>query len=134
MTKKTLTFWLLILALAALFLSGCGVAPEKRAGKWQATSEFGDFTFTIDETGSMITYIKYDLECGKGSQSNSAKMSGGPGSDLKDGKIALKFSVIGIPMVEWSGKFNRSGSKASGTLWMFGRENCECEWKAVKVE
>jgi len=107
-------------------LAGCSGSPEKRAGRWEATSEFGDFTFVIDETGTMITHMEHDLKCKVGTMTDSFDMSGGPGSDLEDGKISLKRSMAGIPLVEWEGKFNASGTKASGTLWMFGRENCEC--------
>lgn len=133
--NKLFTVQSLIFVLSViLILSACSGSPEKRAGKWQATSEFGDFMFVIDETGSTITHIEYDLECENGSMTNSHDMSGGPGSDLKDGKIGLKFSMMGIPMVEWEGKFNVGGTKASGTLWMFGRENCETKWSAQKLD
>jgi hypothetical protein len=123
-----------IALLIVLLLAGCSGSPEKRAGRWEATSEFGDFAFVIDETGTMITHMEHDLKCKTGTMADSFSMSGGPGSDLTDGKISLKRSMAGIPLVEWEGKFNASGTKASGTLWMFGRDNCECTWQAKKVD
>jgi hypothetical protein len=120
--------------LILLLLAGCSGSPEKRAGRWEATSEFGDFTFVIDETGTMITHMEHDLECKTGTMTDSFTMSGGPGSDLTDGKISLKRSMAGIPLIEWEGTFNASGSRASGTVWLFGRENCESKWQATKVD
>jgi len=131
---KRKLFVLACLLSITLLLSTCNFSPENRAGKWQATSEFGDFSFVIDETGSMITHIEYDLTCEEGGLSSSLDMSGGPGSDLEDGKINLKILMLGsIPMVEWEGKFNSSGTKASGTLWMI-QGNCETKWSAEKVD
>jgi hypothetical protein len=133
MNKVALKGSVLALLIVSL-LAGCSGSPEKRAGRWEATSEFGDFAFVIDETGTMITHMEHDLECKVGTMTDSFDMSGGPGSDLKDGKISLKRSMAGIPLVEWEGKFSSAGTKASGTLWMFGRENCESKWQATKVD
>ena len=132
--RKTLVQGLVLVLFAVSLLTGCSGAPEKRAGRWEATSEFGDFAFVVDETGTKIIHMEHDLACKSGTMTDSFNMSGGPGSDLKDGKISLKRSLAGIPLVEWEGRFNRSGTKASGTLWMFGRENCECKWTATKVD
>ena len=133
MKKLALRGPALVLLIVAL-LAGCGGSPEKRAGRWEATSEFGDFAFVVDETGTMITHMEHDLECKTGTMNDSFDMRGGPGSDLTDGKISLKRSMAGIPLVEWEGKFNANATKASGTLWMFGRENCESKWQATKVD
>jgi hypothetical protein len=123
-----------IALLIVLLWVGCSGSPEKRAGRWEATSEFGDFAFVVDETGTMITHMEHDLECSVGTMTDSFDMSGGPGSDLTDGKISLKRSMAGIPLVEWEGEFNASGTRASGTVWLFGRENCESRWQATKVD
>ena len=133
MKKLALTGSVLVLLTISL-LAGCSGSPEKRAGRWEATSEFGDFTFVVDETGTMITHMEHDLECKTGTMTDSFGMSGGHGSDLTDGKISLKRSMAGIPLVEWEGTFNSAGTKASGTVWLFGRENCESKWQATKVD
>ena len=132
--NKTARKGSVIALLIVLLLAGCSGSPENRAGRWEATSEFGDFAFVIDETGTMMTHMEHDLECKTGTMTDSFDMRGGPGSDLTDGKISLKRSMAGIPLVEWDGKFNSAGTKASGMLWLFGRENCESKWQATKVD
>lgn len=64
MKRKKLIWVLNLITIVVTFLlTSCGNSIESRAGRWQATSEFGEIAFIIDDTGTNITEIIFGLEC-----------------------------------------------------------------------
>lgn len=122
------------LALIALLLSGCGPSapPETRAGKWEATTDFGEFTFTVDPSGTTITSIEYSFQsCSDAIISGSVTFSGtidlGEGLSIENGKFTLE--VGGVASMEFDGKFSRDGTRASGS-WTAGA--CSGKWTSTR--
>jgi hypothetical protein len=121
------------LVLIALLLSACGPSapPETRAGEWKATADFGEFTFTVDPSGTGITKIVLDYE-----SCSSAIVSGGvfisqavglePTLPIEDSTFTLEMEAVSV---EIQGKFSRDGSRASGS-WTAGE--CSGRWEATK--
>ena len=122
------------LALIALLLSGCGPSapPETRAGEWKATTDFGEFTFTVDPSGTTITSIEYSFQsCSDAIISGSVTFSGtidlGEGLPIENGKFTLE--VGGVASMEFDGKFSRDGTRASGS-WTAGA--CSGKWASTR--
>ena len=122
------------LALIALLFSGCGPSapPETRAGKWEATTDFGEFTFTVDPSGTTITSIEYSFQsCSDAIISGSITFSGtidlGEGLSIENSKFTLE--VGGVTSMEFDGKFNRDGTRASGS-WTAGA--CSGKWASTR--
>ena len=122
------------LALIALLLSGCGPSapPETRAGEWKATTDFGEFTFTVDPSGTTITSIEYSFQsCSDAIISGSITFSGtidlGEGLSIENDKFTLE--VGGVASMEFDGKFNRDGTRASGS-WTAGA--CSGKWASTR--
>jgi hypothetical protein len=122
------------MALIALLLSGCGPSapPETRAGEWKATTDFGEFTFTVDPSGTTITSIEYSFQsCSDAIISGSVTFSGTidlkEGLPIENGKFTLE--VGGISSMEFDGKFSRDGTRASGS-WTAGA--CSGKWTSTR--
>ena len=122
------------LALIVLLLSGCGPSapPETRAGEWKATTDFGEFTFTVDPSGTTITSIEYSFQsCSDAIISGSITFSGtidlGEGLPIENGKFTLE--VGGVASMEFDGKFSRDGTRASGS-WTAGA--CSGKWTSTR--
>ena len=128
------------LALIALLLSGCGPSapPETRAGDWKATTDFGEFTFTVDPGGTTITSIEYSFQsCSSAIITGSVTFSGtinlevGAHRDaplpIENGKFTLE--VGGVTSMEFHGKFSRDGTRASGS-WTAGA--CSGKWTSTR--
>ena len=124
------------LVLIALLLFGCASAPpETRAGEWKASADFGEFTFVVDPSGTAITKIEYSFQsCSAAIISGSATFSGtlarqdgSPIASIENGRFTL--DVTGIPEMSFQGKFNRTGTRASGS-WTAGA--CSGKWVATR--
>ena len=122
------------LALIALLLSGCGPSapPETRAGEWKATTDFGEFTFTVDPGGTTITSIEYSFQsCSSAIIAGSVTFSGTlnleDGLPIENGKFTLE--VGGVTSMEFQGKFSRDGTRASGS-WTAGA--CSGKWTSTR--
>jgi hypothetical protein len=134
MNNRTSSRLLVGLALIALLLSGCGPSapPETRAGEWKATTDFGEFTFTVDPSGTTITSIEYSFQsCSDAIISGSVTFSGtidlGEGLPIENGKFTLE--VGGVTSMEFDGKFSRDGTRASGS-WTAGA--CSGKWASTR--
>ena len=132
-TRKS-SMLLMGLALMALLLSGCGPSapPETRAGEWEAITDFGEFTFTVDSSGTTITSIEYSFQsCSDAIISGSVTFSGTidlrEGLPIEDGKFTLE--VGGVTSMEFDGKFSRDGTRASGS-WTAGA--CSGKWTSTR--
>ena len=134
MNNRTSSRMLVGLALIALLLSGCGPSapPETRAGEWKATTDFGEFTFTVDPSGTTITSIEYSFQsCSDAIISGSITFSGTldleEGLPIENGKFTLE--VGGVASMEFDGKFSRDGTRASGS-WTAGA--CSGKWTSTR--
>ena len=134
--KKTKSGVLLVgLTLILLISFSCGPSapPETRAGEWEASTDFGEFTFIVDPTGTTITSIDYSYQ-----SCSSAILSGGVtfsstidlvgGLPIEGNKFTLE--IGGISSMEFKGSFSKDGTSASGS-WKAG--DCSDNWKANKI-
>ena len=126
---------LVSLTLIALLVAGCGPSapPETRAGKWKATTDFGEFTLTVDPSGTTITSIEYSYQsCSDAIISGSVTFSGtidlDEGLPIENDKFTME--IGGIASMEFEGKFSRDGTRASGS-WKAGA--CSGKWTATQV-
>lgn len=122
------------LVLIVLLLSGCGPSapPETRAGEWKATTDFGEFTFTVDPSGTTITSIEYSFQsCSAAIISGSVRFSGTinleEGLPIENDKFTLEMG--GVTSMEFQGKFSRDGTRASGS-WTAGA--CSGKWASTR--
>jgi len=124
------------LVLVVGFLPGCASAPpETRAGEWEGSADFGKFTLFVDPTGTAITKIEYSFQsCSKAIISGGVTLSGTlarkdgqPVASIDDGKFTL--DVKGITTMSFEGKFNKAGTRASGT-WVAGA--CSGNWTSTR--
>lgn len=135
--RKKCIFVLGLLTIIIIFLlTSCGNSIERRAGRWQAVSEFGEIAFIIDDTGTKFSELIFQIECDPVKLSGSFERvdEGFSIPDIMDGEIdeTLK-SDLNEPVLDWAIKFNDNGSEASGTLRIFGQETCESELKATNL-
>lgn len=133
MTRNNITRLLMGIVLAALILSACSPsAPlETRAGDWKATAKFGEFTFTVNPSGTGINRIKWNY-----SSCSSSIASGGvtisqeaiinPLQPIESNKFSLVLESLSM---KFQGEFSRDGTQASGS-WTAGE--CSGNWVAEK--
>ncbi|MGD9119007.1 MAG: hypothetical protein PVJ08_09825 [Dehalococcoidia bacterium] len=135
-SRSKLQGFMLSLALIAVFVFGCGESapPETRAGEWNASTDFGEFTLFVDSSGTMITSIEYSYQsCSKsiisGGVTFSNIISFEEGLPIEDNKFSLEME--GVSSMELKGTFSRDGTSASGS-WKAG--DCSGKWKVTKSQ
>jgi len=114
-----------------LLLSACGPSAPPSAGEWKATSKFGEFTFTVDSTGTGITGISMNYQsCSSAIISGTVTMSQSIEMNtplpIVNNKFSLDLESVGLKI---RGTFSRDGKQASGS-WTAGA--CSGRWKAIK--
>jgi hypothetical protein len=109
----------LVLVIMAVFLVGCGADPSVRAGAWQGSTPYGDFTIYISEDGTHIEDVSYSVQC-KGNSNNDGNFRMGDPYPLDGRKLDFGVWVAGqIPIAVWEGKFSADGKTLSGVLSLF---------------
>jgi len=128
-------FWLLTsLALITVLVFGCeeSALPEARAGEWNASTDFGEFTLFVDSSGTTITSINYSYQsCSGAIISGGVEFSGTidlkGGVPIEDDEFFIE--VEGVLSMEFQGIFSKDGTHASGS-WEAG--DCFGEWEVTR--
>ena len=133
-TKSLILLASLALILLLSFSCGPSAPPETRAGEWEASTDFGEFTFIVDPTGTKITSLDYGYQ-----SCSSAILSGGVtfsstiniegGLPIEGNKFTLETG--GISSMEFKGSFSKDGTSASGS-WKAG--DCSGKWKVTRSQ
>jgi hypothetical protein len=139
-TKLTLSLLLLVL------LSGCywgepqtPIPIPPASGMWIASLYFGTLSFAVNNTGTSLTQVGFDLSWECGSQvlyGPVTFISDGQGWPIQDGFFAVTIDVTGgqpLKKVFFQGQFDSTGTFASGT-WQgvsLLDEPCEFTWEAI---
>ena len=123
MKKQKLLQKTFIITLLALLLCLNGrVYAQPRSGDWKASTDFGEFVFTVDSAGTHITKIIFNLvdyTCGPITQSGSVTISyGGSGVPITNNQFKIEDSentYWGTIKTTINGTFTQTGDQASGT-------------------
>lgn len=85
-------------------------------GRWEASTEYGDFAIIITPEGTAIQDVKYSFRCGDNSINDSNFRLTEP-YPLDGRKLDFGVYLAGqVPMATWEAKFSRDGNTLSGTL------------------
>jgi hypothetical protein len=115
--RSVFRFMLLVILLVPL--AGCGANPSVRAGAWEGSTPYGDFTFYITEDGTAIEDIAYSVRCGENWTDDSNFRMGEP-YPLDGRKLDFGVWLAGqVPMAVWKGEFSADGKTLSGELSLF---------------
>jgi Tol biopolymer transport system component len=121
--------------LITFLLPSCNddFASETWAGEWRATSEFGLFTFLVNDSGDRIFHVEYRFQsCSEAILSGEVEVEGWlspkEGFPIENRKFIL--STTQPPLLKMEGKFNKDSLQANGH-WTAGA--CEGDWKANKI-
>lgn len=116
------------------FLYGCslGAAEPPMTGVWSTVYEYGDISFTVDPTRTMLTEMNYSVEvtpkCNpnliSGSMTLRNKGTFDPGLMIENNQFQFEDQSIKL-----EGKFSKSGTSVSGS-WEFG--TCKGKWEASR--
>lgn len=129
MREKQLLLLFLLFVCSLIVISCESAPPETRAGEWQHSSDVGNFSITIDPTGSYISRISYRVTCGQQTPGGSYKVNRAPSSEINDDEIDFTISLAGqLPIVHWDAEFSGDGKTLSGT-WKILDGLCETEFE-----
>ena len=67
-----------VLVILLALLAGCGADPSIRAGAWQGSTPYGDFTLYITEDGTAIEDVSFSVQCGDNWTDDSVFRMGDP--------------------------------------------------------
>jgi hypothetical protein len=123
-----------LLVMLILVLAGCASA-ETRAGAWDASTEYGDFTIYVSEDGTAITQVDYDFEC-KGVQASSDNQPFREPLEVIDGrKLSMWVSASFIKMVSFEATFSSNGKRLAGTVTFVPEEisgGCKADFTSTR--
>ena len=120
-----------VLMILLVLLVGCGADPSVRAGAWEGSTEYGDFTLLISEDGKAIEDVSYSVECGDNWTDDSNFRMGDP-HPLDGRKFDFGVWLAGqVPMVVWKGEFSADGTTLNGELSLFA-EACVTDFQITR--
>lgn len=129
MSTKALLF--LAIVTTAGLIACRSDSPGVRAGDWEGSTEFGDFTFTITPVGTAIEDVQYSFHC-RDNGFNSSNFRMGEPSPLEGRDLRFGVYLAGqVPMAVWHGEFSRDGQTLSGELDILGG-SCKAEFKITR--
>ena len=122
--------------IIALLLIGCTKGGNQpRSGDWQVQTDFGNFIFTVNSGGTLITKLVTtfsNYSCGGITQNGTITTEQSPGWSISNSQFTIEKSVnpTGSITITISGTFDKSGEKASGT-WDINvaGTNCSGNWE-----
>jgi len=88
-----------------------------KPGEWSALADFGEFTFTVNPSGTGITKVSFhfsEFECGPATLSGEVSVENPSLWTIADGQFAANVELMPDEIVI-RGKFDETGSHASGT-------------------
>lgn len=134
MKGKRILIYLFVLVIIFLLPSCAESAPpDTWAGEWTAVSEFGEFTFIVNDTGTTIYHLNYQFHsCSEAIIQGDIEVAGWfnpeDGAPIKNRKISLETTQP--TSMEIEGRFSKDGLQADG-YWIAGA--CEGDWSGTKV-
>lgn len=128
MRKVTL---IILVFTISLLLVGCGADPSIRAGAWQCTTQFGNFTLYITDDGTAVKDVKYSVNCGD-NETNDSNFTMGKPWPLDGRKLDFGVYVAGqVPLVVWKGEFSTDGKTLTGEMSLFSG-SCITDFKITR--
>jgi hypothetical protein len=122
--------YLICLTLIMLLLAGCNTAPaDVREGEWRASTDFGNLTLVVNESGTAITEAVVQYKCGSGGITFSETVTINPtgeGFPIKNNKFDLNFESTHIRI---QGKFSGDNTQVTGTLTA---RSCSGKWESAR--
>jgi hypothetical protein len=130
--KKVTTRPSIFVVCILLVLTACGgnqnTPIEQRGGEWDITSDIGDITFTVNESGTAITkaVVEYTCEVGPLLYHQTVNLDHkDDGWPIKGNKFVIDdFKKSNLEMTI-KGNFNKDNTQVSGTLAVRG---CSGKW------
>jgi hypothetical protein len=117
---RSVTLFMPVLIILLTLVAGCEADPSVRAGAWEGSTPYGDFTIYITDDGTAIEDASFSFRC-EGNLINDRSFRMGDPYPL-DGRN-LKFGVLSagvVPFVVWTGEFSADGKTLSGELSLLG--------------
>ena len=118
-----------------LILAGCSsnpdIAVDMRSGEWLASSDIGNITLTVNESGTAVTEAVVEYECKVGSLMylDTVNITGeGEGWPIKGNKFVIDDFMKSDLEMKIQGNFSEDNTQVSGTLIVRG---CSGEWKST---
>ena len=131
MKTKNLSQRLFNVMIIALLLIGCTKGgSQPKSGDWQVQTDFGEFIFTVNNDGTLITKLVItfsNFSCGGIRQNGTISSEQSPGWSISNSKFTIEKSVnpTGSITLTITGTFDKSGEKASGT-WKVNVSGTDC--------
>ena len=120
-TRKLLHRPTLCVILMVVILCGYGgIDAQPRSGDWTVSTDFGEFVFTVDSTGTHITKLITtfsSFSCGGVIQNGTITSAVSPGWPISNSQFTIDKSVnpSGTISLSIDGTFTEKGDGASGT-------------------
>jgi hypothetical protein len=130
MKKQTLVLLIFIL-VSLIFFTACAVDPSVRAGAWEGSTPYGDFTFYITDDGTAIEDVSYAIKCNEiGDNGYSFEM--GPPYKLDGRQLEFEIAIGGqMSIAKWTGKFSADGKTLKGELNLFA-DSCITDFEITR--
>jgi len=127
---RRVTLFILVPTILTL-LVGCGADPSIRAGAWQCTTQYGNFTLYITDDGNAVKDVKYSVNCQSNGTDDRNYIKGEPWP-LDGRKLNFGVYMAGqVPLVVWTGKFSNDGKTLKGKMSLFFG-NCVTDFKITR--
>jgi len=140
MNTRNLLQWTFSVTLIAMLLSGNSrIDAQPQSGDWTAQTDFGEFVFTVNPTGThinklVITFVSFS--CGGVTQSGTIITSTSPGWPISNNQFTIETSInpTGSISMTITGTFSVTGDQASGT-WSLNVSGtiCSGSWGPIPV-
>lgn len=117
---RSITRLVPVVVILLAFVAACGAAdPSVRAGAWDGSTPYGDFTIYITDDGTAIRDVAYSVRCGDNWTDDSNFRINEP-YPLDGRKLDFGAYLAGqVPMVVWTAEFSSDGKTLSGELSLF---------------
>jgi hypothetical protein len=130
MKKQSVAFFLSILSILT-FLSACGADPSKRAGAWEGSTEYGDFTFYITDDGTAIEDVSYLFKC-NGIRANDYSFQMGAPYRLDGRRLEFEIAIGGqMSIAKWTAEFSTDGKTLIGELSLLA-DSCTTDFEITR--
>jgi len=118
--------------LIVLFLAGCSsnpdIAVDTRSGEWLASSDIGNITLMVNDSGTAVTEVVVEYECKVGSLMylDTVNLTGeGEGWLIKRNQFVIDDFMKSDLEMKIQGNFSEDNTQISGTLIVRG---CSGDW------
>ena len=127
---RSVTHFMPVLIILTL-LAGCEADPSVRAGAWEGSTPYGDFTIYITDDGTAIEDVSFSFQC-RGNSTNDSSFRMGDPHPLDGRKLEFGAWLAGqVPIVDWTGEFSADGKTLSGELSLFA-DSCVTDFEITR--